>query len=119
MTDSPASPKSKATSYRDAGVDLAAAETAKQRIARTVAGTRTQWVTGAIGACGGMVRIPEGLAEPTLVMSTDGVGTKVLVAIRALRRACSSRALVANPRERAASERLCEHPQEKAPRPRR
>jgi phosphoribosylformylglycinamidine cyclo-ligase len=80
MADSPASPKSNATSYRDAGVDLAAAETAKQRIARTVAGTRTQWVTGAIGAFGGMVRIPAGLAEPTLVMSTDGVGTKVLVA---------------------------------------
>ena len=80
MTDSPASPKSNATSYRAAGVDLAAAETAKQRIARMVAGTRTQWVTGAIGAFGGMVRIPAGLAEPTLVMSTDGVGTKVLVA---------------------------------------
>ena len=80
MTDSSSSPESKATSYRDAGVDLAAAETAKQRIARTVAETRTQWVTGAIGAFGGMVRVPEGFAEPTLVMSTDGVGTKVLVA---------------------------------------
>ena len=80
MTDSASSSQSKATSYRDAGVDLAAAETAKQRIARTVAGTRTRWVTGAIGAFGGMVRVPEGLAEPTLVMSTDGVGTKVLVA---------------------------------------
>ena len=80
MMDSSSSPESKATSYREAGVDLAAAETAKQRIARTVAGTRTQWVTGAIGAFGGMVRVPEGFAEPTLVMSTDGVGTKVLVA---------------------------------------
>jgi phosphoribosylformylglycinamidine cyclo-ligase len=80
MTDSSSSPESKATSYRDAGVDLAAAETAKQRISRTVAETRTQWVTGAIGAFGGMVRVPEGFAEPTLVMSTDGVGTKVLVA---------------------------------------
>jgi len=80
MTDSSSSPESKATSYRDAGVDLAAAETAKHRIARTVAETRTQWVTGAIGAFGGMVRVPEGFAEPTLVMSTDGVGTKVLVA---------------------------------------
>lgn len=80
MADSPSSSESKATSYRDAGVDLAAAESAKQRIARTVAGTRTQWVAGAIGAFGGMVRVPDGYTEPTLVMSTDGVGTKVLVA---------------------------------------
>jgi phosphoribosylformylglycinamidine cyclo-ligase len=80
MTNSSSSSESKATSYRDAGVDLAAAETAKQRIAHTVAGTRTPWVTGAIGAFGGMVRVPEGFTEPTLVMSTDGVGTKVLVA---------------------------------------
>ncbi|MEE8477279.1 MAG: phosphoribosylformylglycinamidine cyclo-ligase [Gemmatimonadales bacterium] len=80
MADSPSSSESKATSYRDAGVDLAAAEAAKQRIARTVAGTRTRWVAGTVGAFGGMVRVPEGFAEPTLVMSTDGVGTKVLVA---------------------------------------
>ena len=80
MADSPSSSESKATSYRAAGVDLAAAEAAKQRIARTVAGTRTRWVTGTVGAFGGMVRVPEGFTEPTLVMSTDGVGTKVLVA---------------------------------------
>ncbi len=73
-------PKNPAVSYRAAGVDLAAAESAKERIARAVATTRTPWVTGHIGAFGGMVRIPTGLEDPTLVMSTDGVGTKVLVA---------------------------------------
>ena len=38
---------------------------------------------GKLGAFGGMVRVPGNVADPVLVMSTDGVGTKVLVAIRA------------------------------------
>jgi phosphoribosylformylglycinamidine cyclo-ligase len=39
--------------------------------------------TGAVGTFGGMVRIPPGMRRPTLVLSTDGVGTKVLVALEA------------------------------------
>ena len=35
---------------------------------------------GRIGAFGGMVRVPPGYRQPVLVLSTDGVGTKVLVA---------------------------------------
>jgi phosphoribosylformylglycinamidine cyclo-ligase len=66
--------------YAAAGVDLAGAEAAKQRIARLVAGTRTALSVGEVGAFGGMVRIPSGMRRPVLVMSTDGVGTKVLVA---------------------------------------
>lgn len=69
--------------YAAAGVDLAGAETAKERIGRLVAGTRTALTAGRVGAFGGMVRLPEGLRQPTLVMSTDGVGTKVLVAQQA------------------------------------
>ncbi len=69
--------------YRAAGVDLDAAEEAKRRIAELVASTRTTLARGDVGAFGGMVRVPEGIERPTLVMSTDGVGTKVLVAIRA------------------------------------
>jgi phosphoribosylformylglycinamidine cyclo-ligase len=45
-----------------------------------VAGTRTSLAVGAVGAFGGMVRVPDGMKRPVLVMSTDGVGTKVLVA---------------------------------------
>jgi phosphoribosylformylglycinamidine cyclo-ligase len=71
--------------YAAAGVDLDAAEDAKARIGRLVAGTRTGLSAGAIGAFGGMVRIPPGMRQPTLVMSTDGVGTKVLVAQQAER----------------------------------
>ena len=69
--------------YAAAGVDLAGAETAKERIGRLVAGTRTDLSVGAVGAFGGMVRVPPGMREPVLVLSTDGVGTKVLVAIQA------------------------------------
>src|SRR5207302_219677 len=38
---------------------------------------------GEIGAVGGMVRVPPGYERPVLVLSTDGVGTKLLVAARA------------------------------------
>lgn len=69
--------------YAAAGVDLAGAESAKERIGRLVASTRTALSVGAIGAFGGMVRIPPGMRDPVLVLSTDGVGTKVLVAIEA------------------------------------
>ncbi len=66
--------------YAEAGVDLAGAEAAKARIGALVAGTRTPLSVGMVGAFGGMVRVPEGLRRPILVMSTDGVGTKVMVA---------------------------------------
>jgi phosphoribosylformylglycinamidine cyclo-ligase len=69
--------------YRRAGVDLEAAETAKARIAELVRGTRTAASAGVVGAFGGLVRLPTDVARPLLVASTDGVGTKVLVAIRA------------------------------------
>jgi phosphoribosylformylglycinamidine cyclo-ligase len=69
--------------YAAAGVDLAVAEAAKTRIGELVASTRTSLSTGKVGAFGGMVRIPAGMRKPTLVLSTDGVGTKVLVALQA------------------------------------
>ena len=69
--------------YRRAGVDLAAAEAAKARIAELVRSTRTAASLGAVGGFGGLVRIPPEIRSPVLVASTDGVGTKVLVAIRA------------------------------------
>jgi phosphoribosylformylglycinamidine cyclo-ligase len=74
---------STAERYRAAGVDLDAAERAKERIAAAVASTRTELSRGIVGAFGGMLRVPDDVDRPTLVMSTDGVGTKVLVAIRA------------------------------------
>jgi phosphoribosylformylglycinamidine cyclo-ligase len=78
-------PATAASQYAAAGVDLAGAESAKERIGRLVAGTRTDLSAGHVGAFGGMVRVPAGMRSPMLVMSTDGVGTKVLVALQAQR----------------------------------
>lgn len=69
--------------YARVGVDLRAADGAKGRIGQLVAGTATPLTLGVIGAFGGMVRVPAGMTAPVLVMSTDGVGTKVLVAQQA------------------------------------
>ena len=69
--------------YAAAGVRLDAAEEAKRRIAELARATRTPLALGKVGAFGGMVRVPAGMRKPVLVLSTDGVGTKVLVAIRA------------------------------------
>jgi len=69
--------------YAAAGVKLDVADEAKRRIAELVRGTRTPLARGQVGGFGGMVRVPDGYAKPVLVMSTDGVGTKVLLAIAA------------------------------------
>ena len=69
--------------YAAAGVKLDTAEEAKRRIAELVRATRTPLARGQIGGFGGMVRVPDGYEKPVLVMSTDGVGTKVLVAAAA------------------------------------
>lgn len=74
---------SQPSQYAAAGVDLEGAERAKQRIMEAVAGTRTGLSIGKLGAFGGMVRVPPEMKNPVLVMSTDGVGTKVLVAAQA------------------------------------
>jgi len=64
-------------------VKLDTAEEAKRRIAELVRATRTPLARGAVGGFGGMVRVPDGYKKPLLVMSTDGVGSKVLVAAAA------------------------------------
>ncbi|MGH7537950.1 MAG: phosphoribosylformylglycinamidine cyclo-ligase [Gemmatimonadales bacterium] len=69
--------------YAAAGVHLDAAEAAKRRITALVAKTRTRFATGRLGGFGGMVRVPPDYERPVLVLSTDGVGTKVLVAAAA------------------------------------
>jgi phosphoribosylformylglycinamidine cyclo-ligase len=74
-----------ARAYAEAGVDLQAAEAAKARISELVTGTRTVLSAGKVGAFGGMVRLPPDLRSPLLILSTDGVGTKVLVALQAQR----------------------------------
>ncbi|HEV8509616.1 MAG TPA: phosphoribosylformylglycinamidine cyclo-ligase [Gemmatimonadales bacterium] len=69
--------------YAIAGVKLDLADEAKRRIAELVEATRTPLARGKIGGFAGLVRVPDGYKKPVLVMSTDGVGTKVLVAAAA------------------------------------
>ena len=68
--------------YRRAGVDLGAADDAKQRIRRLVESTVTEGTRGSFGGFGGMFRMPEA-RRPLLVSSADGVGTKIKIAIEA------------------------------------
>ena len=67
--------------YRDAGVDIPAADEAKARIRALARGTFNAAVLTEIGSFGGMFR-PDlsRYREPVLVASTDGVGTKIQVA---------------------------------------
>jgi phosphoribosylformylglycinamidine cyclo-ligase len=70
--------------YREAGVDIAAADAAKARIKSIARGTFNAAVLSEIGSFGGLFR-PElsSYREPVLVASTDGVGSKIQVAIAA------------------------------------
>ena len=70
-------------SYRDAGVDLDAAERAKERLKGLVASTRDRFTLSELGLFGGLYQVPDGLTTPVLVSSADGVGTKLKVAFEA------------------------------------
>jgi phosphoribosylformylglycinamidine cyclo-ligase len=68
--------------YREAGVDVAEAERAVERIGRAAAATLTPAVLAGVGGFGGLFRFdPTTHADPILVSSTDGVGTKLKVAL--------------------------------------
>ena len=70
------------TSYESAGVNLDAADEVVAQIAETVTAT---WNTDVVGGFGGFaagIHIPAGYRTPVLMMSTDGVGTKIEIARR-------------------------------------
>ncbi len=71
------------SSYREAGVDLDAAEDAVRRIGPAVTATWGGEVVGGFGGFAAGIRVPAGYRHPVLMMSTDGVGTKVELARRA------------------------------------
>ncbi len=67
--------------YRQAGVDIERASAAKQLIAAHAKTTFTSSVLRDVGHFGGFFRLPQdGPAKSVLVASTDGVGTKLLLA---------------------------------------
>ena len=74
------SPSEGGLSYRDAGVDIDAANRAKRGIAALLRSTATPDTLSELGSFGGLYRIPQGMRCPVLVASTDGVGTKLKLA---------------------------------------
>ncbi len=72
----------KPLTYKDAGVDVAAGEAFVDRIKPLVARTRRPEVLGGLGGFGGLFRLDPGrYREPVLVAGTDGVGTKLRLAL--------------------------------------
>jgi phosphoribosylformylglycinamidine cyclo-ligase len=72
-------------SYRDAGVDLDAAERAKSGLEALLDSTRDVNTLSGLGSFGGLYRVPDDVRAPVLVSSADGVGTKLKVAFLAER----------------------------------
>ncbi len=68
--------------YKDAGVDIEAADEAKRRIRHLAGRTFTPGVLGGIGGFGALYALDrKEWGEPVLVSSADGVGTKLKVAM--------------------------------------
>lgn len=67
--------------YRDAGVDIDAGNALVERIKSVSARTHRPEVLGGLGGFGALVEIPEGYRRPILVSGTDGVGTKLRLAM--------------------------------------
>lgn len=68
-------------SYKDAGVDIDAGNALVERIKGAVKQTRRKEVLGGLGGFGALCALPEKYREPVLVSGTDGVGTKLRLAI--------------------------------------
>ncbi|MFC0308160.1 phosphoribosylformylglycinamidine cyclo-ligase [Gallibacterium trehalosifermentans] len=68
-------------SYKDAGVDINAGNELVERIKPHVKRTRRAEVIGGLGGFGALCAIPAKYKEPILVSGTDGVGTKLRLAI--------------------------------------
>lgn len=66
--------------YRSAGVDLEGADAHIDRIRPLVTATWGPNVVGGFGGFAAGVRIPPGYSRPVVMMSTDGVGTKLELA---------------------------------------
>ena len=68
-------------SYKDAGVDIHAGNELVERIKADVKRTRRPEVMGGLGGFGALCALPTKYKEPILVSGTDGVGTKLRLAI--------------------------------------
>ncbi|SEA30096.1 phosphoribosylformylglycinamidine cyclo-ligase [Microbulbifer marinus] len=77
MSDS----KPQSLSYKDAGVDIDAGNALVERIKHVAKRTARPEVMGGLGGFGALCELPSGYKEPVLVSGTDGVGTKLRLAM--------------------------------------
>jgi phosphoribosylformylglycinamidine cyclo-ligase len=68
-------------SYKDAGVDIDAGNSFVENIKPLVKSTNIPGVLGGIGSFAGAFELPKGFKEPVMLAATDGVGTKLKLAI--------------------------------------
>ena len=68
-------------SYKDAGVDIDAGNALIERIKGVAKRTRRPEVMAGLGGFGALFELPKGYNEPVLVSGTDGVGTKLKLAL--------------------------------------
>ncbi|MDO8329082.1 MAG: phosphoribosylformylglycinamidine cyclo-ligase [Fluviicoccus sp.] len=69
-------------SYKDAGVDIEAGDNLVERIKGVAKKTTRKEVLGGLGGFGALCEIPAGYRQPVLVSGTDGVGTKLKLALQ-------------------------------------
>jgi len=69
-------------SYKDAGVNIDAGNALVERIKGISRRTRRPEVLSGLGGFGALCEIPAGYKQPVLVSGTDGVGTKLSLAMR-------------------------------------
>ncbi len=79
MSDTPANKPS--LSYKDAGVNIDAGNDLVERIKGVAKRTQRPEVLGGLGGFGALCEIPSGYKKPVLVSGTDGVGTKLRLAM--------------------------------------
>ncbi len=79
MSEQPQNPTS--LSYKDAGVDIDAGNALVERIKGVAKRTRRPEVMAGLGGFGALFELPTGYKEPVLISGTDGVGTKLRLAM--------------------------------------
>jgi len=78
----PESSSKPSLSYKDAGVDIDAGNALVERIKSVAVRTRRPEVMAGLGGFGALFELPKGYQEPVLVSGTDGVGTKLKLALQ-------------------------------------
>jgi phosphoribosylformylglycinamidine cyclo-ligase len=81
MTQSNIPSNKPSLSYKDAGVDIDAGNALVERIKGVAKRTRRPEVLAGLGGFGALFELPKGYQEPVLISGTDGVGTKLRLAM--------------------------------------